>query len=104
MIFKIKQPITFMQEVENYFTAGGDKLSDIIDRRSQPFMPEILKDYGFSMSIDERYFLNDTELVLNMFEVKIYLNYLGRCDFTFPLWKTIDEMENDLARVMESLK
>lgn len=114
----MKQPLTWMQEIrEHNDFADIDFINDMMNRRDTPFKPEILLEYGFKPNEESNffdkgeYYLNDQELVIEFMEereVKIYKSYDNNISknfcFTSPLWKTIDEMESDLSRVMESLK
>jgi hypothetical protein len=81
-------------------------LAKEIKRRSQPFTPEVLVDYGFKFTPSNRNYL--IEINGRYFSIRIDKRMVKIQEsidqFYFPLWKTIDDFENDLAKVMEDLK
>lgn len=103
----MKIPKTLMQAVEelNIYQKTGFTINDLILRRSQPFTPKILEEYGFKESDrmpDEKNQIYEKDRLF--IEIGYYFEYKrGYTVFTFPAPKTIDDFENDLARVMETI-
>jgi hypothetical protein len=106
-VIEMKQPMTLMQEIEDILGSDPEflakPLNRIILRRSQPFTPEILADYGFQLKEDKYgYPVYENGDIKLDFVINGCASFNDR--FELPIWKTIDEFENDLSRVLEALK
>lgn len=115
----MKTPKILMQEIEETYEQinvgansfipkyDSNELHAILNRRLKPFIPEILSEYGFTFH--DLYFKRENNVYIEIsggakyWDIDLYINDKKE-RFTFPLWKTIDEFENDMARVLESLK
>ena len=100
----MKTPKTLMQEIEAHHTIDI-LLYNEIERRSTPFKPEMLLEFGFVKgdSHETRNIYTNGNIIIFV-EILIVRIRDGLGDFTFPLWKTIDEFESDLSRVLGAIK
>ena len=115
----MKIPKSLMQEIEagRYGETADEiinNISVIVKRRLEPFTPEILLEYGFEKEVllhgiyyNMKVKKKDLDIVIDKLAINIQYDsgkFVAELNLTFPLWETIDEFENDLSRVMESLK